>query len=86
MALTDQEKWPKQPKLETTKSVLDEQKPMMEAAFNAQEKVPEEWDLLLSRANYWRTLRITAWALRSVNNLKGHFDEKVFILFDLSQT
>ena len=69
--LTDREKWPKQPKLETTKSVLDEQKPMTEAAFNVQEKVPDEWDLLLSRANYWRTLRITAWASRFVNNLRA---------------
>ena len=44
---------------------------MTEAAFNAQEKVPDEWDLLLSRANYWRTLRINAWALRFLNNLRA---------------
>lgn len=40
--LVDQERWPKQPKLERTKGVLDEKKPMTEAAFKAEEKVPDE--------------------------------------------
>ena len=31
--LVEREKWPKQPKLERTKNVLDEQNPMTEAAF-----------------------------------------------------
>ena len=30
--------------------------------------MPDEWDSLLDRNPYWRTLRITAWVLRFVNN------------------
>ena len=66
--LVNPDKWPKQPKLERTKTVLDEQKPMTEVAFNTQEKGPDEWDLLLSRSSYWKTIRVTAWALRFVSN------------------
>ena len=36
--LTDREKWPKQPKLETTKSVLDEQKPSDGGGFQCERK------------------------------------------------
>ena len=69
--LVNPDKWPKQPKLERTKTVLDEQKPMTEVAFNTQEKYPDEWDLLLSRSSYWKTIRVTAWALRFVSNARA---------------
>ena len=69
--LVNPDKWPKQPKLERTKTVLDEQKPMTEVAFNTQEKGPDEWDLLLSRSSYWKTIRVTAWALRFVSNARA---------------
>ncbi|CAB4033655.1 Hypothetical predicted protein, partial [Paramuricea clavata] len=36
--LVNPDKWPKQPNLERTKTVLDEQKPMTEVAFNTEEK------------------------------------------------
>ena len=68
--LIDPDRWPKQPKLERTKSVVEKQKPIAEVAFHAEEKVPDEWDSLLSRSPYWRTLRVTAWALRFSNNAK----------------
>ena len=58
--LVNPDKWQKQPKLERTKTVLDEQKPMTEVAFNTQETGPDEWDLLLSRSSYWKTIRVTA--------------------------
>ena len=69
--LIDLDRWPKQPKLERTKSVVEEQKPIEEVAFHAEEKVPDEWDSLLSRSPYWRTLRVTAWALRFSNNARA---------------
>ena len=69
--LVNPDKWPKQPKLERTKTVLDEQKPMTEVAFNTQEKGPDEWDLLLSRSSYWKIIRVTAWALRFVSNARA---------------
>ena len=69
--LLDPQSWPKQPILEKTKSVLDEQKPVLEAAFNVEEKAPDEWDCLLSRSSYWKTVRVTGWALRFVTNAKA---------------
>jgi hypothetical protein len=39
--------------------------------FNTQEKGPDEWDLLLSRSSYWKTTRVTAWALRFVSNARA---------------
>ena len=44
---------------------------MTEVAFNTQEKGPDEWDLLLSRSSYWKTIRVTAWALRFVSNARA---------------
>ena len=29
---------------------------------------PDEWEALLQRHKYWKTLRVTAWALRFLNN------------------
>jgi hypothetical protein len=65
------DKWPKQPKLERKKTALDEQKPMTEVAFNTEEKGPNELDMLLSRSSYWKTIRITAWALGFVSNVRA---------------
>ncbi|XP_028390705.1 uncharacterized protein LOC114515614 [Dendronephthya gigantea] len=69
--LVEPDKWPKQPKLERTKSVVEEQKPLIEDVFHTTEKALDEWDSLLSRSNYWRTLRVTAWVLRFSNNARA---------------
>jgi hypothetical protein len=69
--LVNPDKWPKQPKLERTKNVLTEQKPMTEVVLNAEEKGPDEWDLLLSISSYCKTLRVTVWALRFVSKCKS---------------
>jgi hypothetical protein len=69
--LVNPDKWPKQPKLERTKTLLDEQKPIMEVAFNTEEKSPDEWDLLLSRSSYSKTILVTAWALGFVSNARA---------------
>ena len=34
----------------------------------AKEHKPDEWEALLERHKYWKTLRVTAWALRFLNN------------------
>ena len=61
--LVDPEKWPNQPELATTKGVMDEHRPIPEVALNSQEKVQDEWELLLSKNGYWRTIRFTAWGM-----------------------
>ena len=68
--LVNPDKWPKQPKLERIKTVLDEKNTMTEVAFNTEEKGPDEWNLLLSRSSYWKTIRVTAWALQEPENRK----------------
>ena len=70
--LVHPDEWPKQPKVEKTKSVDEEQKPTLtETVFKTAEKVPNEWELLLSRSDFWRALRVSVWALRFVNNAKA---------------
>ena len=69
--LTDPRQWPKQPILESTKSVVEEQKQVMEPSLNVTEKIADEWEMLLSRSSYWRVLRVTAWAFRFMNNAKA---------------
>jgi hypothetical protein len=66
--LLDQEKHPVQPNLNCTKDVNTECKPLKESVFQVVEKEPDEWDLLLERRSYWRTLRVTAWCLRFKHN------------------
>ncbi len=66
--LLDQEKHPVQPDLNCTKDVNTECKPWEESVFQVLEKEPDEWDLLLERRSYWRTLRVTAWCLRFKHN------------------
>ena len=34
------------------------------------ERKPDEWDNLLDRKSYWKTLRITSWILQFINNCK----------------
>ena len=66
--LLNKEEWPEQPKLETTKSISEEHKPVKEEALYSMKKEPDEWDALLDRSTLWRTLRVTAWTLRFMHN------------------
>ena len=66
--VVEQGKWPEQPKLTSTKDTSQETVPMKQTVHHVRENVPDEWDLLLERNSYWRTLRVTAWALRFVDN------------------
>ena len=62
------EQWPKQPQLKVATHVSEESKPSMVEVFFTKEREPDEWDALLERSSYWRTLRVTAWALRFLHN------------------
>ena len=66
--LLEKEQWPEQPNLKVTTSVSQECKPIKEQALFTKDREPDEWDALLERNTYWRTLRVTAWALRFLNN------------------
>jgi hypothetical protein len=66
--LLEKEQWPEQPNLTVSKAVDQESKPIKEQALFTKERKPDEWDALLERNTYWRTLRVTAWALRFLNN------------------
>ena len=66
--LLDKKQWLDQPDFECTKDVNNEHKPVKEENLYAKEHKPNEWEALLERHKYWKTLRVTAWALRSLNN------------------
>ena len=62
--------WPEQPELKGSNETLDEQK-TTQPIFFCNERERDEWDDLLDRSSYWRTLRVTAWMLRFVNNCRS---------------
>jgi hypothetical protein len=55
--LLHEEQWPKQPQLKVTTHVSDESKPSMVEVFFTKEREPDEWNSLLGRSSYWRTLQ-----------------------------
>lgn len=46
-------------------------KPFVESAFEVKKENPDEFDLLLSRSSYWRTIRVTAWVVRFFSKAKA---------------
>ena len=66
--LLNKESWPEQPKLKCSREVDEEHKPFKENPFYSEKRSPDEWTTLLTKNKFWRTLRITAWVLRFVNN------------------
>ena len=66
--LLEKEQWPEQPNLKVTTSVSQECKPIKEQALFTKDRELDEWDALLEINTYWRPLRVTAWALRFLNN------------------
>ena len=66
--LLNEDKWPEQPQLRISEAVSEESKPIKEEVLFTKENYSDEWDKLLERSSYWRTLRVTSWALRFVNN------------------
>lgn len=62
------EQWPEQPQLKVNVHVSEESKPSVVDILFTKERELDEWDALLERSSYWRTLRVTAWALRFLHN------------------
>ena len=71
--MLNEDDWPTQPVLESSKKANDEAKPIKEIVAYSKEAevVSDEWDSLLERKSYWTTLTVTAWALRFINNCKA---------------
>ena len=68
--LLGEDKWPGQPELKKNRETHGEYK-TTEPIFYCNEQETDEWDDLLDRSSYWRTLRVTAWILRFVNNCRS---------------
>ena len=66
--LLSEKDWPDQPELKSSSAVNSEFRPMKETLFHANEVKSDEWEQLLERNTYWKTLRTTAWGLRFVKN------------------
>ena len=67
---------PEQPRLNSTKETDEESKVTQEAVLRTQERMFDEWDALLERSTYWRTMRVTAWVLRFIRNCKARSKSK----------
>ena len=74
--LLEEKLWPEQPNLTVTKSANQQCKPIKEQAMFTKDREPDEWDALLKRNTYWRTLRVTAWVLRFLNNCLSRVKRK----------
>ncbi|XP_028519054.1 uncharacterized protein LOC110252621 [Exaiptasia diaphana] len=66
--LLDKDEWPSQPKLKSSTSVCEESSPTKQAVLLAVKREPDELENTLEKYTYWKTVRITAWALRFLNN------------------
>ena len=69
--LVDKEEWPKQPELKCFREENDEHRPFKETVLHNQQREADEWTELLSRTEFWRTLIVTAWALRFLHTVAG---------------
>ena len=69
-------RWPEQPRLNSTKETDEESKVTQEAVLCTQDRMFDEWDTLLERSTYWRTMRVTAWVLRFIRNCKARSKSK----------
>lgn len=69
--LLDEEGWPEQPKLETSTIISEECSPAKLNALLTVDREPDEWDVVIEKHPYWKAMRITAWAMRFVNNCRA---------------
>ena len=74
--LLDKRRWPEQPRLNSTKETDEESKVTQEAVLRTQERMFDEWNALLERSTYWRTMKVTAWVLRFIRNCKARSKSK----------
>ena len=69
--LLSESDWPDQPVLKSTLQVNEEAKKVTDVVVYTSERKPDEWDNLLDRKSYWKTLRITSWMFQFINNCKA---------------
>ena len=66
--LLNEEEWPHKPEFKSSTKTLEEQRQIKETFLFERERETDEWDELLERQSYWRTLRTTSWCLRFMRN------------------
>ena len=54
--------------IKSNTNVSEESRPVKEDILFTKDREQDEWDALLERNPYWRTLRVTSWVLRFVHN------------------
>ena len=69
--LLNESDWPYQPVLKSTSQVNEEAKKVTDVIAYISDRKPHEWDNLLDRKSYWKTLRIASWILPFINNCKA---------------
>ena len=72
----DKRRWPEQPRLNSTKETDEESKVTQEAVLRTQERMFVDWNAVLERSTYWRTMGVTAWVLRFIRNCKARSKSK----------
>ena len=58
--LLDKRRWPEQPRPNSTKETDEESKVTQEAVLRTQERMFVDWNAVLERNTYWRTMGVTA--------------------------
>ena len=56
----DKRRWPEQPRPNSTKETDEESKVTQEAVLRTQERMFVDWNAVLERNTYWRTMGVTA--------------------------
>ena len=74
--LLDKRRWLEQPRLDSTKETDEESKVTQEAVLRTQERMFVDWNAVLERSTYWRTMGVTAWVLRFIRNCKARSKSK----------
>ena len=74
--LLDKRRWPEQPRLNRTKETDEESKVTQETVLRTQERIFVDWNAVLERSTYWRTMGVTAWVLRFIRNCKARSKSK----------
>ena len=69
--LLNESDWSNQPVLKSTSQVNEEAKKATDVIAYTSERKPDEWDNLLDRKTYWKTLTIASWILQFINNCKA---------------
>ena len=76
--LLNKENLPEQPEMKKNLATHQDHK-VIETVFLCEEKEADEWDELLDRSAYWRTVRVTALILRIANTYRHNSDMTIVV-------